>query len=39
MILRKEQINPIFFDGLDIRDYTAGLNELSSFAVITVPQI
>jgi mannose-6-phosphate isomerase-like protein (cupin superfamily) len=37
MILRKKQIAALKFDGLSITDYTAGLNESSSFAVIEVP--
>jgi mannose-6-phosphate isomerase-like protein (cupin superfamily) len=38
MIIRKEQVNKIDFDGLDILDYTSGCNESSSFATIKVPQ-
>ena len=36
MIIKKEQINPIDFDGLSIFDYTANRDEKSSFAVIHV---
>jgi len=38
MIIRKEQVNKIDFDGLEILDYTSGCNESSSFATIKVPQ-
>jgi quercetin dioxygenase-like cupin family protein len=38
MIIRKEQINEINFDGLNILDYTWGCNESSSFATIKVSQ-
>jgi mannose-6-phosphate isomerase-like protein (cupin superfamily) len=38
MIIRKEQVNKIDFDGLGILDYTSGCNESSSFATIKVPQ-
>ena len=38
MIIKKEQITSMDFDGLSILDYTAGLKESSSFAVIKVPQ-
>lgn len=37
MLIRKESVTPIDFSGLGIRDYTAGLETSSSFAVITVP--
>ncbi len=38
MIIRKEQVNQVDFDGLTILDYTSGSNESSSFAIIKVPQ-
>ena len=38
MIIRKEHAVKIDFDGLNIMDYTSGLDELSSFAVINVPK-
>jgi len=38
MIVRKGQASKIDFDGLNILDYTSGINELSSFATIEVPQ-
>ena len=37
LIRKKSGIPPIDFEGLSIYDYTAGLSEKSSFAVITVP--
>jgi mannose-6-phosphate isomerase-like protein (cupin superfamily) len=36
MVIRKSDVNAFAFDGLSIRDYTAKLNEQSSFAVIEV---
>ena len=38
MIIKKEQADKIDFDGLNILDYTSGINESSSFATIKVPQ-
>lgn len=38
MIIRKEQVSEIDFDGLNIFDYTSGCNESSSFAIIKVPK-
>lgn len=37
MIIRKDAVQPIDFDGLSILDYTAGRETSSSFAVISVP--
>jgi mannose-6-phosphate isomerase-like protein (cupin superfamily) len=37
MIIRKEDVNAIDFNGISIRDYTSNCDEKSSFAVITVP--
>ncbi len=37
MVVTRDSVPPIDFDGLGIRDYTAGLETSSSFAVITVP--
>ena len=37
MIVPGDSIEPIEFDGLEIRDYTAGIDARSSFAVIDVP--
>ncbi len=37
MIVPGDSIEPIEFDGLEIRDYTAGIGASSSFAVIEVP--
>jgi len=37
MIIRKAKAEQIDFGGLKIADYTASLNEKSSFAVISVP--
>jgi mannose-6-phosphate isomerase-like protein (cupin superfamily) len=37
MIIRKEEINAINFNGLRIFDYTSKCNEKSSFAIINVP--
>jgi len=37
MIIREGAVTPFDFDGLAIRDYTAGHETASSFAVITVP--
>jgi len=37
MIIRKNAVDTFNFDGLSITDYTAKLDEQSSFAVITVP--
>jgi mannose-6-phosphate isomerase-like protein (cupin superfamily) len=37
MIIKKNKVNPIEFDGLKIFDYTSDTNEKSSFAVIDVP--
>lgn len=37
MIVTPDAVPPIDFGGLGIRDYTAGLETTSSFAVITVP--
>ena len=37
MIVGHEAVTPFDFDGLSIRDYTAGLAGRSSFAVIDVP--
>lgn len=37
MIIREGAVTPFDFDGLTIRDYTAGHETTSSFAVITVP--
>jgi mannose-6-phosphate isomerase-like protein (cupin superfamily) len=37
MIIREGAVTPFDFDGLAIRDYTAGHDTASSFAVITVP--
>ncbi len=37
MIIRKEEVNAIDFDGLRIFDYTSKCKEKSSFAIINVP--
>jgi mannose-6-phosphate isomerase-like protein (cupin superfamily) len=37
MIIRKDKINAINFNGLNIFDYTSDLDEKSSFAIIQVP--
>jgi mannose-6-phosphate isomerase-like protein (cupin superfamily) len=37
MIIRKEEINAIDFNGLSIFDYTSKCKEKSSFAIINVP--
>ncbi len=37
MIIRKEDVNAMDFNGLTIFDYTAKCKEKSSFAVINVP--
>ncbi|HPG41526.1 MAG TPA: cupin domain-containing protein [bacterium] len=37
MIIRKTAVESFNFGGLEIADYTATLDEQSSFAVITVP--
>ena len=37
MIIKRDSVEPIDFDGLRILDYTAHLGGRSSFAVITVP--
>ncbi|MCU0292424.1 MAG: cupin domain-containing protein [Thermoanaerobaculaceae bacterium] len=37
MIVRQGSVTPFDFSGLAIRDYTAGHETTSSFAVITVP--
>jgi mannose-6-phosphate isomerase-like protein (cupin superfamily) len=37
VIIRQSEVTPFDFDGLAIRDYTAGHETASSFAVITVP--
>lgn len=37
MIVRQCAVTPFDFDGLAIRDYTAGHETTASFAVITVP--
>jgi hypothetical protein len=37
MIIKHEEIEPIEFDKLKIIDYTAGQDNSSSFAEITVP--
>jgi mannose-6-phosphate isomerase-like protein (cupin superfamily) len=37
MLIQKEKSVKFNFDGLEICDYTAGLSESSSFAVITAP--
>jgi mannose-6-phosphate isomerase-like protein (cupin superfamily) len=37
VIIRESAVTPFDFDGLAIRDYTAGYETTSSFAVITVP--
>lgn len=37
MIVRREEIKALDFDGLSILDYTAQCNEKSSFAIIQVP--
>ncbi len=37
MIIRKEEINAIDFNGMSIFDYTSKCKEKSSFAVINVP--
>jgi mannose-6-phosphate isomerase-like protein (cupin superfamily) len=37
MIIRKDSVTPIDFDGLAIYDYTSGKQISSSFAVIEVP--
>ena len=37
MIVRRGSVEPFDFQGLEIRDYTAGLETSSSFGVITVP--
>ena len=36
MIIKADQVEPFDFDGLKITDYTTGLDEGSSFAVISV---
>ena len=36
MVIRKNDLTPIDFGGLEISDYTAGLNEKSSFAIVKV---
>ena len=37
MIIRKESVKSLEFNGLKILDYTADLDGSSSFAIITVP--
>ncbi|MBZ5589460.1 MAG: cupin domain-containing protein [Acidobacteriia bacterium] len=37
MIIREKAVAPFEFEGLTIRDYTAGHETAASFAVITVP--
>ncbi len=37
MIIRRDSVETISFDGLEIRDYTAGCDTSSSLAEITVP--
>lgn len=37
MIVKQHAVTPFDFEGLAIRDYTAGLDTTASFAVITVP--
>ena len=37
MKIERESLNPIEFDGLEIRDYTVEVDESSSIAEITVP--
>jgi mannose-6-phosphate isomerase-like protein (cupin superfamily) len=37
VIIRARAVTPFDFDGLAIRDYTAGYETTSSFAAITVP--
>ncbi|MGD2147097.1 MAG: cupin domain-containing protein [Anaerolineae bacterium] len=37
MIIRRDRVEPFDFQGLEIRDYTAGREISSSFGVITVP--
>lgn len=37
MILRENEVEQFDFDGLKISDYTANLNENSSFAIVLVP--
>ena len=37
MIIKENEAEQLDFDGLKIADYTAGLNERSSFAMISVP--
>jgi len=39
VIIRRDAIEPFDFHGLEIRDYTAGLETSSSFGVITVPPL
>ncbi len=36
MLVKENQVDPFDFDGLQIKDYTANLDENSSFATITV---
>ena len=38
MLIKKEQVVKIDFDGLNIFDYTSSCNESSSFAIIKVPK-
>ena len=37
MIIKEKEVRQFDFDGLKIADYTAGLDEKSSFAVISIP--
>ncbi len=37
MIIKKENIEKIDFDGLNILDYTSNCDEKSSFAIVKVP--
>ena len=37
MIIRRDSVGAFDFGGLSVRDYTAGLDRSSSFAVIDVP--
>ena len=37
MIIKHDAVNPIEFEGLEIMDYTAGQENGSSLAEITVP--
>ena len=37
MIVRRDSVEPFDYGGLEILDYTAGLDSRSSFAVISVP--